>query len=761
MKVEAISRIIAGARTDGRRVLLETEGLALLDALGIDHPRYRFVENATEAHALDPVGLTGDRVVVKVVSPAILHKSDVGGVAAVANDRAAIASAIVEMQRGLQDYPIVGFLVMEFVEHDPSFGGELLAGLRWTTEFGAVVTIGGGGITTEFLARELKTGHEALMFSPALAGAALDRRLQEVAAVRIATSAFRGKAARASIHQVAAAANHLAAVARAFMPADIAECEINPLVTTPRGVVALDILVTLATDAPPVAPPRPIAKLDRLLHPRRAAIIGVSSQLNPGHIILNNLIRDGFRRDDIAIVKPGSTDIEGCACYPDIASVPGRVDLFVLAVSAAQVPQVLNDIVRHEKAESVIVIPGGLEEKEGTAEIVAAMRAALADSRKTDWRGPIINGGNCLGIRSRPGRYDTMFIPQHKLPPAGGPVSRLAVLAQSGAFAVARASRMATLNPRYIISVGNQMDLTIGDYLTFLKDDPDIDVFAVYVEGFRPLDGLRFLEAARDIVSSGRKVILYRAGRTPAGAKATASHTASIAGDYRVTYALALQAGIVVAESLDDFDDLVRVFTMLAGREPAGRRLAALSNAGFESVAIADSLGALQLVGFTDATRAKLAEIFRGARIDGLVDIHNPLDLTPMADDAAYENVVRAIMADDEVDVGVIGCVPMTGALQTLAPSPQHREDIGSPGSLVTRLAMLRREITKPWVAVVDAGELYDPMAAALDAAGIPTFRTADRALRMLRLFCAARPHPCSQLAEGLIHDGEAAAGAV
>jgi acyl-CoA synthetase (NDP forming) len=745
MKLEAISRIIATARAEGRRVLLETEGLDLLDALGITHPRYHFVHNASEARALDGARVPGDRVVVKVVSPTILHKSDVGGVVVVANDPARIGSAIGDMTSGLEDHPIVGFLVMEFIEHDASFGGELLAGLRWTDEFGAVITIGSGGITTEFLSRELRTGSEALMFSPALAVTALDARLQQVAAVRIATMAFRGKAARASVHQVAAVANHLAAVARAFMPNDIAECEINPLVTTSRGLVALDILVTLATDVPSVRPPRPIAKLDRLLHPRRAGIIGVSTQLNPGHIILNNLLRDGFSRDHIAIVKPGLSEIEGCACYPDVASIPARVDLFVLAVSAAQVPEVLHDIVRHEKAESVIVIPGGLEEKEGTAEITARMRAALLDSRNTEWRGPIINGGNCLGIRSRPGRYDTMFIPDHKMPPARGPVSRLAVVAQSGAFAVSRASRMSLLNPRYIISLGNQMDLTVGDYLTFLKDDPHLDVFAVYIEGFTPGDGLRCLEVAREIVSSGRKVILYRAGRTAAGAKATASHTASIAGDYRITRALAEQAGIVVAESLDDFDDLVRVFTMLAGSEPAGTRVAALSNAGFESVAIADNLGELELVGFSDSTRSQLAEIFRAARIDGLVDIHNPLDLTPMADDAAYENVVRAIMADEDVDVGVIGCVPMTGALQTLAPSPRHREDIGSSESLVSRLVKLRGEITKPWVAVVDAGELYDAMATALELGGIPTFRTADRALRILRLFCAARPDHCNR----------------
>ena len=247
--------------------------------------------------------------------------------------------------------------------------------------------------------------------------------------------------------------------------------------------------------------------------------MGVSERLNPGHIIVNNLIREGFARDRLFIVKAGSDRIEGCRCVPDIASLPERVDLFVLCIDAAQASAALVEIIERAQAESVVLIPGGLEEKAGSEAIVARMHDALARARSTAWGGPIINGGNCLGIRSLPGRYDTTFIPEYKLPVPKGAPSRLAIISQSGAFAVSKASKLGVVNPRYSVTLGNQMDLTIGDYLTFLKDDPDIDVFAVYVEGFRPLDGLRFLEAARAITSSGRTVILYRAGRTAAGAQ--------------------------------------------------------------------------------------------------------------------------------------------------------------------------------------------------------------------------------------------------
>jgi len=741
MNLEAVTSILAGARAEGRHVLLETEGLDLLDALGIRRPRHRFLRGSADPGAREGSGLPGDRVVVKVVSPAILHKSDVGGVAVVANTPAAITAAVRDMETRLAHHGIAGFLVMEFVAFDSTLGGELLAGLRWTREFGPVLTLGGGGVTTEFLAARLQPGRDAAIVSPHLPADALENALGRVPAIELATRAFRGSGPRASLEQVTGLASTLMDLARVAMPEGLAECEINPVAVTSSGLVALDVLVTLTRDLPSPLPPRPVEKIRHLLQPRHAALVGVSEHMNPGRIILRNLLRDGFDPAAVSIVKPGAVEIDGCPCYPDVASLPCRVDLFVLAVGAAQVPQLLGDIVRHEKAESVIVIPGGLEEKSGSDEIVRAMHDALLESRTTAWRGPIVNGGNCLGIRSRPGRYDTMFIPEQKMPPASGAVSPVAVIAQSGAFAISRASRLARLNPRYVISVGNQMDVTIGDYLEFLKDDSAIEVFAVYVEGFKPLDGVRFMDAARQITASGRTVILYRAGRTVEGARASASHTASIAGDYRVTRALCEQAGVVLAESLEDFDDLLRLFTHLRAARPAGARLAALSNAGFESVAIADGLQGLTLGEFDARTHARLREALGRARIDALVDIHNPLDITPMAGDAVFEEAVRAVLGDTATDVAVIGCVPMTGALQTLPASAGGREDLSSTESIVARLARVRREVSKAWVAVVDAGELYHPMAAALEAAAIPTFRTADRAVRMLSLFARHKAH--------------------
>jgi acyl-CoA synthetase (NDP forming) len=304
---------------------------------------------------------------------------------------------------------------------------------------------------------------------------------------------------------------------------------------------------------------------------------------------------------------------------------------------------------------------------------------------------------------------------------------------------VARSSKLWSLNPRYVVTIGNQMDLTVGDYLRGLAAEEDLRVFACYVEGFREGDGERWVETAASLAAAGKAVVLYRAGRTPAGARATASHTASIAGDYAVTRALATAAGALVAETHEDFEDLVRLACRLDGRPVPGFALGMLSNAGFECVTAADNLGPFVLAPFAPATVRRLEGLLAAARLEAIVGVQNPLDVTPILGDEAFEAAARAIVGDPGVDVGVVGCVPLSGALATVAAAEGHGEDLGRSGAIGPRLAGLFAASGKPWVAVVDAGPLYDPFAHLLEARGVPVFRTADRALRLLGTWAAWR----------------------
>jgi len=398
----------------------------------------------------------------------------------------------------------------------------------------------------------------------------------------------------------------------------------------------------------------------------------------------------------------------------------------------------MKDLVDHGKARSVILIAGGMGEKEGGASIEERIRALLREGRAAGRTTPVVNGGNCLGVVSKPGLYDTLFIPDYKLPRPPQAGSATAMISQSGAFMICRMSKLPSIEPVYSVSLGNQIDLTASDYLRYLKDDTKIRTFLVYMEGFKPGDGLAFARAIREIAASGRKVLVYKAGRSPEGRTATSSHTASVAGDYGVFKAVCEQAGAIVAGDLFEFESFTKGLAWLEGREVRGRRVGLVSNAGFECVMMADNLkdgAGLELADFAPATRERILDGLRPLGIDKLLDVHNPLDVTPVADDAAFVESARAFIEDPGVDCAVISNVPLTKALQTLPPGEGHAEDLTRPGGFAARTIEVFRATTKPVVVNIDSGALYDPLAGCLEKAGIPVFRRADEALRFLRMY--------------------------
>jgi acyl-CoA synthetase (NDP forming) len=140
----------------------------------------------------------------------------------------------------------------------------------------------------------------------------------------------------------------------------------------------------------------------------------------------------------------------------------------------------------------------------------------------------------------------------------------------------------------------------------------------------------------------------------------------------------------------------------------------------------------LVLPAFEAPTVEALAKILSDNRLDGLVDVKNPFDITPMAGDTVFADSVVEVLGDRGIDAAVFGIVPLTPALQTLAPGEGHRESIHDPGSIAQLLPAAAATSDKPVAAVVDSGVLFDPLVAALRSGGLPVFRSADRAVRAL-----------------------------
>jgi acyl-CoA synthetase (NDP forming) len=164
-----IAKLLAGARHRDAGVLTEPEGMELLEAAGVQVPRRLMLAGSADAARLDPPPFPGAKAVLKVVSPTILHKTEARGVAILENTPAALRAGLAEMERRFAGQDVDGYLLTEFVAHEEGPGHELLLGMRWTADFGPVVTLGAGGIHTEFLAQSIRDDRSLALLSPALA----------------------------------------------------------------------------------------------------------------------------------------------------------------------------------------------------------------------------------------------------------------------------------------------------------------------------------------------------------------------------------------------------------------------------------------------------------------------------------------------------------------------------------------------------------------------------------------------------------------
>ena len=767
---EKINDVFRGAENEGRRFLLEHEVYQILEQVGIEIPRFLFVKKGQKITQEECDKFKKFALVVKVVNPFIVHKTDVGGIQLVERNAAKINRVCKTMQENIPEryrewvkkFPgakkskmrtlkqieqeIRGFLVCEMVEYDKTgFGTELLMGLRHSREFGPIATIGVGGVEIEYLSERIKEGRAVSIGSPhILYKKDIPRVLEPLAIYDKLVGKVRGREALVTKDELVETYFRFLQLGAYFSPYKfdhpyvIEEAEVNPFVVHEKKLIALDGMCRFSKNHEKKRNKR-YAEIGHLVKPRTIGIIGVSEKMNVGHIILNNILKQGFPNWNVYVVKPGVDEIEGCVCVPRIKDLPRTVDLFVITVAAEQNYEVIKELIEHGKARSAIIIAGGLGEKKGTQALEDDIKKLLHKGVEENKLTPVVNGGNCLGIYSKPGKYDTTFVPDYKLPRISGRKTNLVYISQSGAFMISRMSKLPNIEPLYAISIGNQIDLTVSDYLNYFKDDEQAKVFGVYVEGFLAADGLAFAEAACQIVrQEGKMIVLYKAGRTPEGRQATASHTASVAGEYSVAKAICEEAGVIVADSIFDFENYVKNLSFLADKIIRGNRIALISNAGFECVTMADNLKNDQefvLANLTEKTKIKIAVLMEKLGINRLQDVKNPLDTTPVADDAVFADCVKALMNDENVDCAIVSPVPMTPAMQTLVPSRFHGENVYHPQSIVMRLIDVFHKTEKPFVVNLDAGDIFAPMVDCLEQAGVPTFKRSDVAVKFLRKY--------------------------
>ncbi|MCE1196302.1 acetate--CoA ligase family protein, partial [bacterium] len=322
-----LAPILARAKAEGRDSLTEVEGLAMLSAMGIGAPAHRFAASSEAYRALaaqaeaagGSVLFPGERAVVKVISPRILHKTEAGGVAIVANDLPSILAAMRGMETRFAGVEVEGYTVNEFVRFDPKLGHEILFGYRFAADFGPVVSFGPGGIYAEFLADKFKPGAATLCFSPETATRdSVAQALSESLLYGLLCAGLRNTKPAIGGGELVDAIMAFIGASMALAAAGVSEFEVNPMVVRagaggassqdgrwPASLVALDCLVKLKdfsslgltadSDGAPcnaAQDARPVGNIGRVLKPASAAVIGVSEKgMNNGRIILRNLLQ--------------------------------------------------------------------------------------------------------------------------------------------------------------------------------------------------------------------------------------------------------------------------------------------------------------------------------------------------------------------------------------------------------------------------------------------------------------------------------------
>jgi acyl-CoA synthetase (NDP forming)/GNAT superfamily N-acetyltransferase len=377
------------------------------------------------------------------------------------------------------------------------------------------------------------------------------------------------------------------------------------------------------------------ASLAPLMRPSSIAVVGASRRPNSvgGHLIANLVAT--FDAGALYAINPSAARVGGVDSFPSATALPETIDLAVIAVAAAAVPAAVADCLAGG-ARAILVLSAGFAEtgREGAAlqrEVVELCRA----------HGARLVGPNCLGVRiSAPeGAFDATFAGT-RLPPG-----RVALVSQSGAVGIVLLEDAAAtgLGIGAFVSTGNGADVAAVDLLEWFEDDERIGLVALYVETFG--DPRRFARVARRL-SAVKPLVILKAGRTVAGQRAAASHTAAIAAREDVTEALFRQAGIVRVDTLENLLDATRVLD--ACGVPAGGRLGIVTNAGGLGILAADAAAAagLELPGLGTETVASLRRVLSPDASAG-----NPTDVLPSASPEAYAEAVGLVHDDPAIDI--------------------------------------------------------------------------------------------------------------
>ena len=684
----AARRILDGAITTDHKVVTEDDAKSILRSYGIAVPKYALARTAAEAAAQSK--RIGFPVVMKIVSPQILHKTDVGGVRVGLNSAAEVRKAFADMHgrlSGKRGVEVKGVLVEQMLPKDG--GVELIVGLQNDPQFGPVIMVGMGGVLTEVM-RDVAFRMLPITQSDALS------MLSELRGSKL-LSGFRGSRPI----DVRAVARVLVDIGRMGMDCApyIESVDLNPVIVYPKKHAAVDAKFILAAEPNPgaVSKARPNKRhMEKFFTPASVALVGASSSKGKiGNSILDSLVNYDFK-GKVYPINPKAGKIFGVKCYGSIDDVPGKVDLAVVSVDLSVTPPVLEACAR-KGIHNVVVVSGGGKELGGERASYEAEIKRL--SAEHDIR---IIGPNCIGMFNAANRLDCAFQGQERMVRARlGPV---ALLSQSGTMGISFLETANSFGLSKMVSYGNRSDVDEADMIWYLASDPQTKVIALYVEGFG--DGRKFIDTARRVMREKKKpVVVWKSGRTDLGAKQARSHTGSLGGSNAVIMGAFKQAGII---SVDSYQELAAVAKALAWQPPAAGRGAAMASNGagpmIGGMDHFERLG-LDLARISPGSLGKMKAHFPPTYVIGS---GNPADVTGGASADDYRFVIKTFMDEPNVDI--------------VMPWFVFQDDPLDINEIVSHLASFSRRRKKPLLVGGNGGPFTARVSRMIESHGIPVY---------------------------------------
>ncbi|HTJ89979.1 MAG TPA: acetate--CoA ligase family protein [Acidocella sp.] len=621
-----VRQILDQAKQEGRTSLTAPEGKALCDAYGIAVPKEALATSADEAAR--QAAEMGFPVVLKIVSRDILHKTEAGGVLVGLKSADDVRHGYDTILANAKAYHPQAEIAGVQVQQMLTSGQEVIIGAVTDDSFGKLVAFGMGGILVEVL--------KDITFR--LAPIDKDEALDMIDGIR-AAEMLRGVRGGAPVDR-AALADMIARVSRLVSDfPEIAEFDLNPVFASPNGAIAADVRVVLDF-APKTVRPRPgqaeiLAAMNRIMRPRAIAVIGASAENGKiGNSVMKNVINGGYQ-GAIYPIHPQAAEIMGYKAYKSVQDVPGEIDVAVFAIPAKFVATALKECGEKGIAGAVL-IPSGFAETGNEA----GQREIQEIGRQYNIR---LMGPNIYGFYYLPANLCATFCTPYDVR------GHAALSSQSGGIgmAIIGFSRSAKMGVSAIVGLGNKSDLDEDDLLTFFEADDETHIVAQHLEDLK--DGRAFAEVARRVTKK-KPVVVLKAGRTAAGAKAASSHTGALAGNDRIYEDVFKQVGVIRARSLREMLDFARGLPKLP--TPAGENVVIITGAGGSGVLLSDAcvdygLKLMAMPADLDAAFRKFIPPFGAAG--------NPVDITGGEPPSTYQNTIRLGLEDPRIHALILG----------------------------------------------------------------------------------------------------------